>query len=210
MDGPLTSLFAMLDPSDPTSIEQYIAGVTALTHHFGKASAAAAAQYYESERRAAGITGTFRAPLAPVAPVDKIDISTRWATKDLWKPHPDIETTKVKVTGVAEKNVLDTGRSTIIDAVHKDRKAIGWARVPEGTDPCSFCILLATRGAAYKTERAASFKSHDHCRCVPEAIFHAYEPSARIREWQSIYRDAARTAHGPVATRRAFRHALGQ
>lgn len=207
MDAPIQSAFLLLDPSNPESLQQYVTTVTALTHYFGKASAAGAASSYETERKAAGVPGLFTARLAPAAPLEKIDRSVRWATQDLWLPEPDVEATRSKLTGVIEKNVLDTGRHTTLNAVHLDRMAKGWAREPE-PGACSFCALLATRGAVYKSEQSGGFRSHDHCRCICVPVFNAYEPSAQIREWQQIYKESKKGVHGPAATRKAFRSAL--
>ena len=43
-----------------------------------------------------------------------------------------------------------------------------WARVPRGSNPCSFCVMIASRGFAYLSEETADFGKtfHDgHCHC---------------------------------------------
>lgn len=44
-----------------------------------------------------------------------------------------------------------------------------WARVPSGAETCSFCLMLASRGAVYETARSAGEgrKYHGDCDCVP-------------------------------------------
>lgn len=46
-----------------------------------------------------------------------------------------------------------------------------WARVPSGAETCSFCIMLASRGFAYHSQKSAEGKYHGHagcdCRIVP-------------------------------------------
>jgi hypothetical protein len=47
-----------------------------------------------------------------------------------------------------------------------------WARVPKGANPCAFCVMLAGRGFAYRSEETASFggsfhNGHCHCLVVP-------------------------------------------
>ena len=209
MAGPINVAWQVFDPKDPSTLDQLILAIRALIQHFGGASSAASAVFYDHERRQAGISGNFRAHPAPPADEAKIEKSVRWAVSDAWGEHPDLEAAKVRLTGVVEKNVLDSGRLTIIENVQRDGKAKGWARVAE-PGACSFCALLATRGMAYRSEASASFKSHDHCRCHAEPVFNAYEPSAQIREWQRIYAESTRGVHGPVAMRRAFRQALAQ
>lgn len=69
-----------------------------------------------------------------------------------------------------------------------------WARVPSGTDTCSFCLMLASRGFAYASERSASEKAeggHYHpncdCRIVPSfggATVEGYDPDELYRQWK--------------------------
>jgi len=159
---PIDNAFQLLDPAQPSSWDTFIAAITALIHHFGLVSGAQAANYYESERKAAGIPGRFTVSVAPTAPADKIDTGMRWATKDLWQPNPDLQSVLSLVTGVAEKDILDTGRDTILGAVQSDRKSKGWARE---TEPgcCSFCAMLAVRGAVYRSAASADFQAHSNC-----------------------------------------------
>jgi hypothetical protein len=114
---------------------------------------------------------------------------------------------KARLAAASEKLVLDSGRDTIVNNVQRDRKANGWARIPE-PGACYFCAMMATRGAVYRSEKSASFKSHDHCRCHVEPVFTAYEPTAQIRGWQQQYTDATRGVYGMKNQQRAFRRAF--
>lgn len=206
MAAPLDTAWQLLDPAQPSTMDRFILAIKALVHHFGLISGSQAAQFYTAERKAAGVKGSFAARVAPPGEPAKIDMSIRWATQGLWTPNPDLESAQTLVTGVTEKNVLDTGRQTIIGAVHADRKAKGWVRETE-PGACSFCAMLATRGAVYRSEKSADFQSHDHCRCFAAPVFTAYEPSAQVRDWQALYRESTQGALGPTAARKAFRKA---
>jgi len=203
---PIDNAFQLLDPAQPSSWDTFIAAITALIHHFGLVSGTQAANYYEAERKAAGIPGTFTVRVAPTAAADKIDTGMRWATKDLWQPNPDLGSILSLVTGVAEKDILDTGRDTILQAVQSDRKSKGWARE---TEPgcCSFCAMLAVRGATYRSESSAGFQAHSNCRCFVLPIFTSFEPSAQVRGWQSLYQSSTQGVRGGAAMRNAFRKA---
>lgn len=204
---------AQLEQTLPDFVQQ----VQALVTHYGKASAALALRSYAAERKAASVTGKFTVRPAAPANFDQVDSGVRWATKGLWSATPDVEAAKTKVYGVAQRDVLDTGRNTLLDAIHADKKAKGWARVPEA-GACSFCLLLATRGAVYREQSftnanfkfsgPGAFKTHDHCRCSLEPIFGQYEAPADVRKYQALYAEVAKTAHGPAATRAAFRQAV--
>lgn len=51
----------------------------------------------------------------------------------------------------------------------KDPTHPRWARVPRGSRPCSFCVMLASNGFFYTSERSADFGGSFHngkCKCV--------------------------------------------
>lgn len=108
----------------------------------------------------------------------------------------------VRVVGTFTKLVLGGGRMTILNGTQTDRKALGWSRVTSG-DPCTFCRMLASRGAAYKSERSADFQPHDHCACTPEPLF-AGDPLAGSKaaeqhaQYKAEYATAQRWARDNV------------
>ena len=71
--------------------------------------------------------------------------------------------------GAATRLVLAGGRDTVTGTTHQDPMAKGWERVIE-PGSCSFCSMLAGRGAVYK-ESTVDFRAHDHCKCVARAVF---------------------------------------
>jgi len=159
----------LLNPSDlQSTLPQFKTAVLALSHRYGLASGALAAQFYQQMRRDAGIRG--RAPLlvADPARAEQVNRVIDWATGPLWG-QSDVPAAQTKVRGAAEKMVLDVGRRTIIDTVHHDPAATAWARIAE-PGACEFCVLLAGRGSIYKQD-TAGFQSHDHCRCHAAPIF---------------------------------------
>lgn len=181
--------------------------LTVLLHNlatrYGYASAALAVQQYLTARRAAGLGRITIRPADP-APLEQVARALMWAMQGLYGPNPDVPTFTTKLTGVAEKLVLDTGRRTIVDTTHSDRAARGWVRLPEAR-PCSFCALLAIRGPVYK-QNTAGFRSHDHCRCHAEPVFGQWQADPRVQGWRDVY---ASIPHGkPAEVRAAFRDAL--
>lgn len=198
----------LLNPADlQSTLPRFKTAVLALAHRYGLASGALAARFYQQMRRDAGIAG--RAPLkvADPATAEQVSRVIDWATKPLWG-EPDIPAAQTNVAGAAEKLVLDVGRATILDTVQADPRARGWARITE-LAPCAFCALLAIRGAVYRTGKTGGFQAHDHCRCHAEPVFTAYEPPARVREWQQLYRDTT-TGGNAAKTRREWRRAFDQ
>jgi len=201
------------------SLPRFTAVLAALVTRYGTASAAVAASYYESARLAAGAAGSFTVVPVDAVALEQVAASVKWATRDLWSSSPDTAAAAVKVAGVAERLALQPGRLTIEGAVLADRAARGWARVPE-PGACAFCVMLATRGAVYHTQRTAGVASgtrgtqaagepyHDHCRCHVEPVFTAYEPSAQVRQWQALW-EKSTAGHSGKAAIAAFRQALG-
>lgn len=216
--------WALLDVSRlAATLPHLIAAIAALVHRYGTASAAVAADYYETARRLAGVAGRFTpVPAAPPGH-DEVEAGVKWATRDLWSAEPDTAAARTLAEGVADRAVLNSGRDTLTGAVTADRKARGWARVPEA-GACAFCAMLATRGAVYKSRETAGAvaasarwadaqgelnRFHDHCRCHVEPVFTAYEPSAQVREWQALWDRSTHRLSGKAA-RSAFRAALGR
>lgn len=68
----------------------------------------------------------------------------------------------------ARNDAFRSLNETIISNVGRDGgKGVRFARVPTGFETCTFCIMLASRGAVYHTRKSAGeFKHfHRHCDC---------------------------------------------
>lgn len=222
----MAALFAKLDVNDlKASLPAFTAAAKQLVDKYGAASGTLAARFYLQQRRKAGLASRFTVRPAAVPPLDQVKTSVDWATRRLWSPDPDLVKTRTDLEGMAEKLVLGVGRETVISSVRSDRRAKAWARVPE-PGCCSFCALLAIRGAVYKKdtvgtnvrgprnarsgvafEGSGEFKVHDHCRCHVEPVFFEYEASAEIRGWQQLYTEST-AGKSNAAARNAFRQAF--
>lgn len=72
----------------------------------------------------------------------------------------------------ARNDAFRSLNETIIANVGRDRdKGAMFARVPTGTETCTFCLMLASRGAVYRTRKTAGEWGHFHrgcdCKVVP-------------------------------------------
>lgn len=55
---------------------------------------------------------------------------------------------------------------TVVANVERDRgRGVRFARIPTGYETCTFCIMLASRGAVYTSREAAGEFKHYHRRC---------------------------------------------
>ena len=177
------------------------AATEALVTHYGRASAAAALTYYRNERRAAGVTGPPpRLPMPQLPSHADLTATVEHVLSPLYGPADPVAEQKAQdaLASEVEQMVLDQSRQAIIEASHVDKEAKGWARVTE-PDACSFCRLLATRGAVYGSEASADFRAHTKqpngsggtCRCHAEPVFNTYEMTAQARQDLADYQRLA-------------------
>ncbi|OKH91496.1 hypothetical protein [Streptomyces uncialis] len=218
-----------------SSVSEWIAALIGVVGRYGETAATVAADFYEAERAAAGVRGTFTVPLAGAPPDEQVEASLRWAAKDLWPRDAQaatvaqrepltvrLEAVQVKAEGAVQKLVSDQGRATVRQAVRRDREAVAYARAA-ALGGCSFCKLLASRGAVFKDARAAgreadarfsgdasAVKFHDNCHCGIIPVFRGqrFELSAHAAEWDRLYQEYA--AGRPGDQLRLFRRALAE
>lgn len=96
----------------------------------------------------------------------------------------------------AANDAMRSLNETIICNVGRDRdKGARFARVPTGFETCTFCLMLAGRGAVYHTRETAGAFSHFHrgcdCKVVPsfsgdkdEEVVEGARPQEYRRQWK--------------------------
>jgi hypothetical protein len=183
---------SLLDPHDlKGSTPRLVAAIQAILHRYGKASAAAGLTYYRNERRAAGVSGRVSLPMPSLPSEADVTATVEHALSPMYGPaDPTVEQNALDaLTSEVEQMVLDQSRRAVMDSATLDKEATGWARVTE-PDACSFCRMLATRGAVYTSSATADFRAHTKqpngsggtCRCHAEPVFGHYEPTAQARQ----------------------------
>ena len=86
-----------------------------------------------------------------------------------------IEQVRPGIEGPILRQVLDPARETIADIGNdEERPRYGWARVLVGAYSCSFCAMLASRGAVYTSKAAAKGKGGS-----PLDLYHTPHPDTR-------------------------------
>jgi hypothetical protein len=232
----LLTLRRLINPGRlQATVPPWIDAVTEVVARYSETSATLAADFYDGEREAAGVPGTFTVPLADPPPDEQADASMRWATKDLW-PRGDADATvaqlepldvrlqaaMAKADAATQKLVADVGRETVRQAVKTDPQAVAYARAA-ALGACSFCKLLASRGSVYATAESAGrdanerfsgdasvVKFHNNCHCTIIPVFRGqrFELSPQAAEWDRIYREYAQGHPGDQL--RLFRRALAE
>lgn len=98
----------------------------------------------------------------------------------------------------ARNDALRSLNETIISNVGRDSgKGVRFARVPTGFETCTFCIMLASRGAVYHTRKSAGEFRHFHrncdCKVVPgfeddpmAVLVEGHDPRDELRKWSRI------------------------
>lgn len=174
------------------------------------------AWYAETPTTSRGFT-----PTAAGVPADEqLMASARWALVA-----GSADTAGQLLLGSATRAMMSGLRETVVENATRERGAT-WARYASAT-ACGFCRMLATRGAVYATEKAATrvvgrrqsamalfngdpaktrggqdlgSKYHDHCRCmaVPVRPGGRYEPPAYVEQWEKDYQAAAAESRAEV------------
>lgn len=232
----LRGLRRLIDPQRlQTTVPTWIEAVTAVVARYSEVAATLAADFYDGERAAASVSGTFTVPLAGAPPGEQTSNSLRWATKDLW-PRDEVDATvaqlepldvrleaaMTKADGATQRLVADRGRTTIRQAVDGDPGAVAYARAA-ALGACSFCKLMASRGAVYRNAQTAGrdanglftgdasvVKFHNNCHCGIVPVFRGqrFELSPQAARWDEIYREYAQGHPGDQL--RLFRQALAE
>lgn len=147
-----------------------------LVQAHARTSAGLASAFYRMVREASGASGLY-APQLVIPPTDAIVAGLQIvgpynAAKQLALgklPEEVAKNTLVNLSGETTRHVLNAGRMTVVETTKADSEARGWRR-ETSSNPCSFCSMLAGRGAVYSSD-TADFRSHRHCACVATPAF---------------------------------------
>jgi hypothetical protein len=163
----LAKLWARLDFTKPEAVRDLLLQyIPALTEAYGNAAGTLAQEFYGALRAAAAAPGVYLPLLAVNVPHEAVERAVRYAVGDLFADAPDAALRKL--SGDVDKYVKQTARDTIALNVSEDPSKPRYARVPRGAKTCAFCIMLASRGFAYRTAESAGDgvnRYHPYCDC---------------------------------------------
>lgn len=198
----LTQFFRSLDLSDPYQARDDLMELAPmLVEAYAPISVQMGLEWYEEMAIASGASAGFRALMPPTLNLsDAVSKAVRYAAGHLFPDKLDPEKTLSVLNVKMDKFIKEPGRQTVIYNADQEQDA-WWARVPTGDETCSFCMVLASRGAAYRTERSAGSERygeenlfHGTCDCevirltqfeeypegyLPDEIFDLYDESAK-------------------------------
>jgi hypothetical protein len=133
--------------------------------YYADGSVALAADLYEDERVAAGLTG-FTARTVVADRAVHIERGIVWAADPL--EVGDEALALQRLAEVIQLEVARPYRDTILFNRRQDPEAVGWRRITRGG--CAFCRMLADRGAVYRAA-TARFAAHESCHCTAQPVF---------------------------------------
>ena len=190
VEADLAQFWSYLDLARPDRVRTALLNyVPLLVQRYGDIAATVAADWFESlyydaldeglVRRVA--TSTARSFVATTAPPDLavVESGLLYAT-DRYLTSPTPEKVLDVVSKAAAREVLQTGRRTIVQNTRqRGSGAAGWGRRAR-PGACRFCRALASRGAVYK-EATARFASHAPvCNCVAFPVFDHDAPEVDV------------------------------
>ncbi|WBQ03780.1 VG15 protein [Kribbella sp. CA-293567] len=223
---------ALLNPSDlDNSFPALVAAMHPILGGARSDASVLAGAYYEAHRLASGVEGQEPTIVAPdpltlAQTASSLLFSGPVSIRQQLAKGNDMKFALTFAEGITSRSVFrhaaNAGRGTIFNTAQSDRLALGYARVTDGS-PCSFCAMLASRGADYKTASAAGAKQaksrkkdgrpvgakfHDGCGCSIVAIYSEDDTvPGPGEEYAALWADSTKGV--PTADKaNAFRRAL--
>lgn len=126
-----------------------------LLAEYGAASAALGVDVAHAQAASLGVRPTVT--VAAVAGARRAAGALSWAARQ-FDPKSSLAT-------LTDELVKEPYRETIRRTA--EASLVRWARVPTGAKTCAFCLVLASRGAVYRSEDTAGAKYHGDCDCMP-------------------------------------------
>lgn len=163
-----------------------------LAQVYDEASASFAAEWYDAQAQAAGARLPEAVTVTTYSP-EQVERVARYQAAKLVAG--DVEGFARACGEFLENGVRRSLNETIIANAGRDRESgVRFARVPTGRESCTFCLMLASRGAVYHSRETAGLQSHYHrgcdCKIVPgfesdpgAEIVEGYNPSALYSDY---------------------------
>lgn len=162
---------------------------------YSQAAAALAADWYDAQGKAAGAK-LDRAVTSVTVDRDSLSRTVRYQAEKL--VDGDVDGFCDAVGEWAENEAKRALNATIMRNAKRDRrKGVMFARVTSGRNTCTFCLMLAGRGAVYHSRKSAGElgQYHRHCSCkiVPsysgdkyEVLVEGHDPRDAEMLWSKI------------------------
>lgn len=209
-----SAMWSRLDPYDldRSRGDWLAASLAASRRQFNQSSSVA--ESYVSAYQAVELPGSDEVTVVPRFSADRVardlDLAGPQYIKSLIRdegmsPERAHEHAQTRMMGISRKHSMGGGRGLIDGTTAADQRAVGYRRVT-GVDPCTFCGMLASRGATFGSQRAHSvygsgqtalvrsgdgLRYHLHCNCTSEIVYGEWTPNEREQVYVDSYERAA-------------------
>lgn len=174
--------------------EQVLEAMEPLCAASSDAAAAMAAQFYDSAREYE--TGE---PLGAQAISRRSPEATEGAVRALIQMVVDGKPFEQFLAQLSDRLDFEVKRASgecVKANAARDPLKPKWARVPSGSETCGFCLMLASRGFVYSSDKAAGSDGHYHpncdCRIIPGfdgMTVEGYDPESLYAQWKASERE---------------------
>lgn len=186
----VANALARLEWSDVAELRSAMAEVMeAVCSELSDLAAARSAEFYD-DVRAASVGSRFGA----LAESGRDPSATDGAVRALVQSVVDTGSTERFARELGDRVDYEVKKSAgdcIVANASSDPLRPRYARVPSGAETCPFCIMLASRGFVYRTDRSAGSVNHYHpncdCRVVPGfdgMTVEGYDPDDYYEQWK--------------------------
>ncbi|WP_298075972.1 hypothetical protein [uncultured Corynebacterium sp.] len=167
----------------------------AVQRTYGEQAAYAAAEHLFLNRQLdEALAGEEFPEVANPAEYEQARAGFNWATKEYRRSFDPalVAVAREKLDGVLVRLVAQPAHETEIHATLK--AGTGFARIPE-PGACTFCLMLASRGAAYSRETVVGLaRFHDNCRCVGIEVKDDSQLPQINRDLEKLWKEAGNKA----------------
>ncbi|WP_148565070.1 hypothetical protein [Lawsonella clevelandensis] len=168
---------------------------------------------FELSRISAGVMETLPRPESAwqETPLEQLERTVTWGVRKINGWDALALAQFLGASGSFERNILQQARKTVFH--NTQRSGTRYARIP-GPYACPFCLMLASRGAVYLTEKSATSKTnggrfHDSCHCVAIECLTQDDVPSSIHELEQEWNNTAgHVTTGEKDQQRAWTHYL--
>lgn len=175
---------------DPDALrDALLTSYPAIVEKYGDLAASSAMEFYEESRELARAPGLYSPVMADADPRDVLERNVRYSMGDYYGTG-DKAALASRLGDSAQRHVMNAAERTLVANAKRDRAHPRWALVPHA-GACPYCMMLGSRGFAYRSKDTAMASRHDGCGCTPVVDFDrkspklkGYDPDALYDQWK--------------------------
>lgn len=172
-----TQVAEVAQSAGPAPMNTLMEAVPSIVDFYLNGSAELALEWYDELRSESTARSLFTpSPVTPLR-VDVLQDAVGWAIRETARETERLtraledETARMlaRLTPIVEREISAGFWDTITENSKDDPDSAGWQRFAR-PEACPFCLMLADKGAVYKSH-TADFAAHTNCKCVVAPVF---------------------------------------